>query len=89
LRLAKSLHRDFGIIPLFFLGKKGEPGESYHFGGVQEIIEFNNQPEGMPIKIVDSSALSDIEPGPITNEVMNNARRIVTDALKDIYEISN
>lgn len=88
-QLARSLHRDFGIIPLFFLGKKGDPGESYHFGGINEVLELNNQSTGMPIKTVDSSALSIIEPGPITDQVMKNARGIVNDALKEFYEISN
>jgi hypothetical protein len=83
------LYRDFGIIPLVFLGKKGEAGESYHFGSVKEIIQINNKREETVIRIVDSSALPLIEPGPITDKVMNNADKIVTDFLESYNEISN
>ena len=83
------LYRDFGIIPLVFLGKKGEAGESYHFGSVKEIIQINNKRDETTIRIVDSSALPLIEPGPITDKVMNNANKIVSDFLESYNEISN
>jgi ferredoxin len=83
------IFRDFGILPLVFLGKKGEAGESYHFGSVDEIIGKFNYLASNSIRIVDASILSTIEPGPITDKVMTNASQIVTDFLREYDEIPN
>ena len=88
-RLRKSIFQDFGILPLFFLGKKGEPGESYHFGAISEILEFNNRVDYFPVRVVDSSALATLEPGPITDKVMNNAVAITKKFLGETNEIFN
>ena len=88
----KNIHgifKDFGIIPLFFLAKKGEAGESYHFGSIKEIIDFNSNAQHIPIRIVDASALPDLVPGPVTDAVMQNAKEIVRNFLKGSDEISN
>ena len=87
--ISRSLFFDFGIIPLFFLGKKGEPGESYHFGAVAEVLSFNNQSDLLPIRVVDSSALATLEPGPITDKIMENAALITSKFLEKMYEVSN
>ncbi len=80
---------DFGILPLIFLGKKGEAGESYHFGSIDQAISFNGDPANRMIRIVDASVLLSIEPGPITDKIMTNASQIVKDFLRERHEIFN
>jgi ferredoxin len=82
--LKKSIIREFGIYPLFSLAKKAEPGESYHFGASTEIQNFNTSSRFSRVKVVDSSSLLEIYPGPITNKVMLNAQRIVRNALQGV-----
>jgi ferredoxin len=77
-----SIAREFRVLPFFSLGKKGEPGESYHFGAVAEIQAFNQNAAFSRIRVVDSSALTEINPGPITNKVMFRAREIVRETLR-------
>lgn len=84
---SKSLFKEFAIIPLFMLGKKAQPGESYHFGSISEIVDLNEKTKDVRINVVDSSALKHLSPGPITNEVMDNAKLIVKQFLESNYEI--
>lgn len=84
---SKSLFKEFGIIPLFMLSKKAEPGESYHFGSINEIVDLNEKTKDIRVNVVDSSALKHLLPGPITNEVMDNAKLIVKQFLECNYEI--
>ncbi len=84
---SKSLFKEFGILPLFMLGKKAQPGESYHFGSISEIVDLNAKAKDVRINVVDSSALKQIFPGPVTNDVMDNAKLIVKQFLECNYEI--
>jgi hypothetical protein len=86
-KISSSLYKDFGLIPLFFLAKKGEPGESYHFGATKEVLKFNDRFEHIPIRVVDGSALPSLEPGPITDKIMKNAELITNRLLESMYEI--
>lgn len=86
-KISNSLYKDFGLIPLFLLAKKGEPGESYHFGAAKEVLEFNERFERIPIRVVDGSALPSLEPGPITDKIMKNAELITNRLLESMYEI--
>lgn len=88
-RISRSIVKDFGVLPLFFLAKKAEPGESYHFGAIAEVKKFNDSSKSSRIKVVDASALPHIEAGPITDIVMQNARKIVREHIRETYEISN
>jgi hypothetical protein len=85
--LSRSLFKEFGILPMFMLGKRAEPGESYHFGAISEIIELNTISNITRINIVDSSALKHLSPGPVTNDVMDNAKFIVKQFLEINREI--
>ncbi|MEN9325040.1 MAG: 4Fe-4S binding domain [Actinomycetota bacterium] len=88
-KIINTLCKDFGIFPLFLAAKKGEPGESYHFGAVKEVLEFNARFENNPIRVVDGSALLALAPGPITDKIMKNAELITKQALERIHEISD
>lgn len=88
-KITNSLCKDFGVFPLFFAAKKGEPGESYHFGAVKEVLEFNLRFENNPIRVVDGSALPSLVPGPITDKIMKNAELITNQALERFHEISD
>jgi ferredoxin len=88
-RIGKSIFKEFGLLPLFFLGKKGEPGESFHFGAVSDVVNFNSRSDSFPVKVVDSSALLSLEPGPITDKVMNNASSITRKFVGEANEISH
>ena len=88
-RITCSLIKEFGLMPLFLLAKKGEPGESYHFGAVKEVLEFNERLEYNPIRVVDGSALPSLEPGPITDKIMKNADLITNRLLERMYEVPN
>ena len=80
-KIARSISRSFGILPIFALGRTAEAGESYHFGSAEEVISFNNNPMNLGIRVVDASSLPVIEPGPITNRIMQNARFITRELL--------
>ena len=89
LELNYSIAREFRVMPLFSLGKKGEPGESYHSGAVEEIHAFNQNVAFSRIRVVDSSGLNEITPGPITHKVMIHAREIVRETLRVNDEVSD
>jgi len=81
-RVSWRILYNFGILPLFFVGKKAESGESYHFGASPEIIQFNSDLKTAKVKVIDASCLFEVVPGPITSIVMQNARKIVRETLR-------
>ena len=79
-----------GLFPLTFLTKYTGVGDSYHMGSstfvdnLGEVRQITNE-DGLihnhrKVYSIDSSTLHDLEPGPITYEMMMNAVRIAIKA---------
>ena len=68
-----------GIYTSRYIVKYGEPGEGYHFGsGNYKFVEgsIGELIDGR-IWIIDSSALKNINDGPITNQIVKNSKKII------------